>query len=104
MAITNAHTEWETLTAHAEAQEHLLELIAPIFTVPIGRPRRDRSSVRAGLFLVGPIQGHRRRILMKPWSREGIDLQGVKRDRTEYAVEICGKQRIQELPQPVIME
>jgi hypothetical protein len=62
------------LTAHAKTQEHLLELIMPIFAVPIGRPRRDQPFDRAGLLLIGPIERERRRILMEPWSRDGIDL------------------------------
>ena len=76
----------------------------PIFAVPIGRPRRDRSFPQVGLLLIGPIQGNCRRILMKPRGREGIDLQGVECDRPKHAVEMRGKQRIEDLPQPVIME
>ena len=76
----------------------------PVFAGPIGRTRRDRPFARAGLLLLGSIQGNRRRILMEPWCREGIDLQGVERDRAKHGVEIRGKQRIEELPQPVIME
>src|SRR5262249_32297197 len=41
---------------------------------------------------------------MEPGSREGIDLQGVEGDRPKHAVEMRGKQRIEDLPQPVIME
>jgi hypothetical protein len=41
---------------------------------------------------------------MQPRSREGIDLQGVERNRTKHAVQIGGKQRIEDLSQPVIME
>jgi hypothetical protein len=82
----------------------LLEIIAPIFAVPIGRPRRDKSCIRVGLFLIGPIQENGRRILMKPRGREGIDLQGVQRNSPEHAVEMCGKQRIQDLSQPIIMQ
>jgi hypothetical protein len=72
--------------------------------VPIRRPRRDRPCAWAGLLFIGSIQGDRRRILMEPWGREGIDLQGVECDSPKHAVEMRGKQRIENLPQPVIME
>ena len=71
IAIAHAHAEREAITAHAETQEHLLEIIMPIFAVPIGRTRRDRPFAWAGLLLIGPIQGDRRRILMEPGGRDG---------------------------------
>jgi hypothetical protein len=82
----------------------LLEIIMPIFAVPIGRPRRDQPLDRTGLLLIGPIESDRRRILMEPWGRDGIDLQGVECESTKHAVEIGGKQGIEDLPQSVIME
>jgi hypothetical protein len=69
-----------------------------------GHSPGDQPFARGGLLLIGPIQANRRRILMQPGGRHGIDLQGVKRDRTKHAVEIRGKQRLQDLPQPVIIE
>ena len=76
-----------------------------ILAVPIGRPRRDRLSCdRAGLLLISPIQGDRGRILMEPGCRDGIHLQGVECDRPKHVVEMRGKQDIEDLPQPVIME
>src|SRR5262245_61244514 len=75
-----------------------------IFAVPLSRPRRDRPCAGAGFLLIGSIQGDRRRILMEPGGREGIALQGVEGDRPKHAVERCGKQRLEHLPQPVIME
>ena len=39
--IAHAQAEGEAITAHAETQEHLLEIIMPIFAVPISRTRRD---------------------------------------------------------------
>lgn len=104
IAIAHTEAEREAITAHAETQKHLLEIITPIFAVPIGRPRWDRSFTQVGLLLIGPIQGNRRRILMKPRGREGIDLQGVEGARPKHAVELRGKQRLEDLPQPVIME
>jgi hypothetical protein len=59
---------------------------------------------RAGLLLIGPIEGDRCRILMKPWGRDGIDIQGIERDRTKHPVQMRRKQRFEDLPQPVIME
>ena len=41
---------------------------------------------------------------MEPGGRNGIDLQGVECDRPKHAVEIGRKQRVEDLPQPVIME
>src|SRR5215510_3022478 len=71
---------------------------------PISRPRRDRPCAWAGVLFLGSIQGDRRRILMEPWGREGIDRQGVEGDRPKHAVERRGKQRIENRPQPVSME
>src|ERR1043166_4989480 len=102
--LAQAHAQREPITAHAETQEHLLEIITPIFAVSIGRTRWDKPFARASLLLIGPIQANRRRILMEPGGCQGIDLQGVKRDRTKHAVEMRGKERLQDLPQPVIME
>jgi hypothetical protein len=104
IAIAHTEAEWEALTAHAETQKHLLELIALIFAMPIGRARWDRSFAQAGFLLIGHIQANRCRILMKPRGREGIDLQGVECDRPKHTVEMYGKQRIEDLPQAVIME
>src|SRR5437016_10990861 len=53
MTIAKAHAQREAITAHAETQEYLLEIIMPIVAVPIGRPRRDRPFDRAGLLLIG---------------------------------------------------
>jgi hypothetical protein len=99
-----AHAVWEALTAHTEPQKDLLESITPIFAMPIGRPGWDKPRNRADLLLIGAIQADRRRILMEPGCREGIDLQGVEGDRPTHAVALRGKQRIEHLSQPVIME
>jgi hypothetical protein len=76
----------------------------PIFAVPIGRPGRDQPCDRAGLLLIGPIQGDRGRILMEPGGRDSIDVQGIECDGAKDAIELCGKQRLQDLPQPIIMQ
>jgi len=98
IAIAHAHAEWEALTAHAKTQEHLLEIIMPIFAVPIGRARRDWPVAAVGLLLISPIEGDRRRILVQPGGREGIDLQGIERDRAKHTIQIHSKQRIEDLP------
>jgi hypothetical protein len=41
---------------------------------------------------------------MEPGGRNALHLQGVERDRTKDAVEMRGKQCLEDLPQPVIME
>ena len=66
MAIAHAEAEWEALTAHAETQEHLLEIIMSIFAVPIRRTRWDWPLTPVGLLLIGPIEGDCRRILVQP--------------------------------------
>ena len=104
MAIAHAEAEWEALTAHAETQEHWLEIIMPIFAVPIRRTRWDWPLTPVGLLLIGPIEGDRRRILVQPGRREGIALQGLEGDRTKHPVQIHRKQPIEDLPQSVIME
>ena len=82
----------------------------PIFAMPIGRPWGDRAlwtcERGCGLlsFLIGPIQRDRGRILMEPGGRDGIDLQGVQCDRPKHAIEIRGKQGIEDLAQPVIVQ
>jgi hypothetical protein len=82
----------------------VLEIIMPIFAVPIGRTRWDSPFARAGLLLIGPIERDGRRILLEPWSRDGIDLQGIEGDSPKHAVELRGKQGIEDLPQSIIME
>jgi hypothetical protein len=67
----------------------------PICAVPRGRTRRERSFDRAGRLVIGVVQGDRRGILMPPRGQEGIDLQGVERDRTTHAIELRGTQRLE---------
>jgi hypothetical protein len=102
--IAQAQAQREPVTAHAETQEHLLEIITAIFAVPIGRTRGEQPFARGGLLLIGPLQGNRGRILMQPRGQERIDLQGVKRDRPQHTVELCGKQRLEHLAEAVIVQ
>jgi hypothetical protein len=41
---------------------------------------------------------------MEPGGRAGRDLQSVEGDRPKHAVEMGGKERVEDLPEPVIME
>jgi hypothetical protein len=104
VTIAQAHAEWKALTADAETQEDLLEIIPPIFAVPIGRPGRDQPCDWAGRLLIGPIQGDGRCILMEPGCREGINVQGVEGDGPKDAVEMRGKQRLENLAEAVIVQ
>jgi hypothetical protein len=76
----------------------------PIFAVPIGRPRWDRAFARPDRLVLGPIEGDRRRILMEPGGREGIDLQGIEGDGTKHPVERRGKQRLEHLSEVIIVQ
>src|SRR4029453_8977247 len=99
-----AQAQREAPPAHAETQEHWLEISTPLLAVPRGRPRRDPPCARVGLLLSGPRQGKRRSLLMQPRGRAGIALQGVQRQSTKHAVESPGKPRLQALPQSVSLE
>ena len=72
-----------------------------IFAMPVSRPGCSRG---LRLVFIRAIEGERRRILVQPGGREGIDLQGIERDRPQHPVEMRRKQRLEDLPQPVIME
>jgi hypothetical protein len=56
------------------------------------------------LVLIRAIEGNGRRILMQPRGGDRRDLQRLQRDSAKHTVEIGGKQRIEDLPQPVIMQ
>jgi hypothetical protein len=104
MPIAQAHAERQASAAYTETQEDLLEIITPSFAVPIGRAGRDQPFDRAGLLLLGPRQGERCRILMEPGGRDGIDVQGVEGDGPKHAVEMCAKQRLENLAEAVIVQ
>jgi len=79
----------------------LFEVVAPIFAVPKGRP-----GCPWGLWLVRirPRECNGRGVLMEPRRRDGIDCEGLQRKRAKHLVEVGRKQRIEDVPQPVIME
>ena len=103
-AITHAPTEREALTAHPETQKDLLELLTPLFAMPIGRPGWEQPCDRTGLLRIGPLQGERCRILLEPGGRDSLDVQGRECDGAQDALERCGTQRLQDLPQPRLMQ
>jgi hypothetical protein len=98
IAIAQAHAEWEASTAHAKTQEHLLEIRAVIFAVPVGRTRHywPLGLLRRGLgygywALIGPIQGQSRRVLMNPGRRDGIDFQSLQGQGAKDPIEVRRK-------------
>ena len=102
VAIANAHPQGQpAIAAHAQAQEHLLEIIAAVFTMPIGGTGRLWG---LRLVLIRAIEGNGCRILVQPRGGDGIDFQCFQRDSAKHTVEIGRKQRIEDLPQPVIMQ
>jgi hypothetical protein len=103
-AIAIPHTETQedpSIPTHPETEQHLFEVSTPIFAMPVGRPRRLR---RLRFVLIGPLEGNRGGILLEPGRRESIDFQGFERDRTKHRVEIGRKQRVEDMPQAVIIE
>jgi hypothetical protein len=103
-AVAIPHTEAEgdsAIPTHAQTEEYLFEVITTVFAMPIGRPR---SAWGLRFVLIGPIEGNRSGVLMQPGYRDGVDLQGFEGDRTKHRVEIGRKQRIENVPQAVIIK
>src|SRR5262245_2272786 len=100
--IPQPEPQWQpAIATHAQAQEHLFQIATPIFTMPIGRPGRSRG---LRFVLIRPIEHNGGGVLMQPGRWDRIDLQGFEGDRAKHPVEIGGKQRIEDVPQAVIME
>jgi hypothetical protein len=112
VAIADAHAQGQSAIAtHPQTQQDLLQIIAAIFTMAIRGARGHRVllvlgplRVRRGLPLISPIQGNRRGILMEPGSGDGVHLQGLEGHGAKHLIEIGGKQGLQDLAQPVIIE
>jgi hypothetical protein len=103
-AVAVAYTEaqgYATIPAHAKAEEHLFAVVTPVFAMPVGRPRSPRQ---LWFVLIGPLEGNRGGVLMQPRGRDGRDLQGFESHCTTHGVEIGRKQRIEDVPHPVIIE
>src|SRR4030095_3910092 len=72
VAIPYADTEgWSSITTHPETQEHLFEIVTPVFAMPVSGPG---GSHRLWFVRIGSIEGNRRAVLMQPGSRDGVDL------------------------------
>jgi hypothetical protein len=102
VAIPQANAQgYPSIPAYAETQQDLFEIGTPIFTMPIGRSGRP---VSLRFVLIDAIERNGRRVLMQPGRRERIDLQGFESDGAKHGVEIGRKQRIEDVPQAVIIE
>jgi hypothetical protein len=53
---------------------------------------------------IRPIERHGCGVLMEPGRRNGIDLERFEGDGTKHSIEVGRKQRIQDMPQPIIMQ
>src|SRR5262247_4590198 len=74
-AIAIPHTEPQrdaAISTHAETEQHLFEIVPPIFAMPVGGPR---CLWCLGFLCICPIERNRRGVLMQPRRRDGVDLQ-----------------------------
>jgi len=102
VAITHTKAQGDSaIPTHAKTEKHLFEVGTPVFAMPVGRSRRPQ---RLRFVLIGPIEGNRGGVLMQPRCWDGIDLQGFEGHCPKHGVEIGRKQRIEDVPQPVIIE
>src|SRR5262245_64784174 len=65
-AVAVADTEaqgYAAIPAHAQTEEHLFEVVTPVFAMPVGRPRRPQ---RLRFVRIGPIEGKRGGVMMQP--------------------------------------
>src|SRR5262249_4982342 len=88
------------IPAHAKTEEPRFAIVPPVFARPVSRPR---SPQRLRFVLIGPIAGKRGGALRPPRGRDGIDLQGLESHGTKLGVEMGRTQRIEAVPQPVII-
>jgi hypothetical protein len=101
-AIPPTNTQGQPASAtHPETQEHLLAIASAGLAVPISRPGRS-GSLR--LALRRPLERHGRGVLRQPGCRAGVDLECLERQRTPHLSESGRTQRIEDVPQPVIMK
>src|SRR5262249_34885110 len=85
VAIPQTHAQrYPAISAHAETQEHLFEIVPPIFAMPIGRAGRSWS---AWIVRIRSIERNGRGILMQPRGRDSVDLQRFERDGAKHLVE-----------------
>src|SRR5215510_11266145 len=90
VAVPHPEAHWDpSIAADPETQEHLFEIITPVFAMAIGRPG---SSWSFRFVCVCSIQGNGGRVLMQPWGGNGIDLQCFESLGAIHLVEIGCKQ------------
>ena len=112
IALTAPAPEGEpTVAPDAQAQHHLLQCRGPIFVRALGRTGGNRGRLRVGLLggrrcevFRGPRQGKCRRLLMEPQGREGLHLERFERAGPEHLVQVRRTQRIEQLPETVILQ
>ena len=103
-AVAIAHTDtqrYASIPTHPETEEHLFEIVPPVFAMPVSRPGGSQC---LRFVLIRAIEHNRCGVLMQPRRRDAIDLQCFEGKSAKDAVEIGAKQRIEDVPQPVIME
>src|SRR5262245_47795493 len=97
VTIPQAYTERQTpIPAHVQTQEHLFEIVPPVFAMPVRRPG---GSYHFGFVLIRPIERNRRGVLMEPWRWDGVDLQRFEGNGAKELIEIGRKQRIEDVAQ-----
>src|SRR5262245_29414231 len=102
VAIPQTDTEGQpTIPAYSRTQEHLFEIVPPVFAMPVSRPG---GSYHFWFVLIRPIERNRRGVLMEPWRWDGVDLQRFEGNGAQDLVEIGRKQRIEDVSQSVVMK
>jgi hypothetical protein len=102
VAITNADASGEApISSHAETEEHLCEIVPPVFAMPIGWPRGPRG---LRVIRIRPIERNGRGVLMHPGGRDGIHGQRFEDDGALHLVQMGRKQGLEDVSQPIIME
>src|SRR5262249_61016121 len=91
---------YASIPTHPETQQHLFEIVPPVFTMPVGWPR-----CLWGLWFIfiRSMECNGRRVLMQPWCGNGIDLQGCERNGAIHRVEIGRRHRLEYVAQAVII-
>jgi hypothetical protein len=94
-----------------EAQDDLLAVWAAIFAIAMGRTWSQWGGVllcllRATLWKTGidPIEPQRRRILVQPGGRNGVEGEGLEGEGTQHVVEVGGKHGIEDVAEAIIVE
>src|SRR5438128_2459853 len=96
VAITHPEAQrYTAIPAHAKTEEHLFEVVTPVFAMPVRRPWGPWG---LRLLLIRAIERNAGGILMQPGRRDGIDLQRFERHSAEDMIEIRRKQRIEDVP------